>query len=66
MKWSYKEQRRLLEITASSGSLEEIAERVGRKPAAIRKKAPQLGISLKFNSAHRRSAPKLKAKAKAK
>jgi hypothetical protein len=63
MKWSYKEPRRLLAVAASSKSLEDFAERVGRPIESARKMAPQLGISLKFNSAHRRSVTVDKAKA---
>jgi hypothetical protein len=63
--WSFKEQRRLLEIAASAKSLEEIVDRTGRTPKAGRNIALQLGISLKFNTGPgrpHRLAPKLKGK----
>jgi hypothetical protein len=64
-RWSFAEQRRLIEIAASSSSLEELAKRAKKPLSSIRKIAPQLGISLKFNSANRRSASGLKTKSKA-
>jgi len=33
--WSFKEDRRLLELTASSKSLEEIARLISRSPDAM-------------------------------
>ncbi len=51
MKWSYEEQRRLVEIAASSKSLEEIVDRTGRTSKSIRNMALQLGVSLKFDRA---------------
>jgi hypothetical protein len=62
MNWSYKEQRLFIEIAASAVTLEQLSKRLGRSPEAIRKMAPKLGISLKFDDARRRSASKLKAK----
>lgn len=50
MKWSYKQQRRLLELARSAGSLEELADFAGRPPASVQKMALQLGILLEFNS----------------
>jgi hypothetical protein len=41
--WSFKEQRRLLKIAATSKSLAEIVERTGRTPQGIRKVALKLG-----------------------
>jgi hypothetical protein len=64
MNWSYKEQRLLMEIAASAESLEELSERLGKSPKAIRNMALKLGISLKFNSAPGLSVPALKAKSK--
>jgi hypothetical protein len=58
-RWSFKEQRRFAEIAASSTSLEEVVDRAGRTPKAVRKMALQLGISLKFN-ADRVDVPKAK------
>jgi hypothetical protein len=45
--WSYKEDRRLLELTASSKSLEEVARLINRSPEALRRMALRLGISFK-------------------
>jgi hypothetical protein len=51
-RWSYKEDRRFIELAASK-SLEEIAELMGRKPEAINKFAMRLGVSLKTTKAKR-------------
>ena len=64
---SFKEQRRLLGMAASSMSLEQVVRRTGRSPESIRKIALQLGISFKPNlgRAHPdRSLQGLKAKGK--
>jgi hypothetical protein len=45
-RWSYKEDRRFVEIAASSKSLEEIVKRTGRQPKAVRKAAIRLGVTL--------------------
>jgi len=55
-RWSYVEDRRVLELAASSKSLEEIANRMNRKPETIRKVAIRLGVSL--HDARRRSKAK--------
>jgi len=55
-RWSYAEDRRVLELAASSKSLEEIANRMNRKPETIRKVAIRLGVSLP--DARRRSKAK--------
>jgi hypothetical protein len=47
--WSYKEDRRLLELAKQSRSAEEIANLMNRSPNAIRKKAIRLGASLNKN-----------------
>jgi hypothetical protein len=48
--WSYAEDRRLLELAASSKSLEEVAHLMGRSPAAIYKKAIRLGAPLRLKA----------------
>ena len=45
-RWSYAEDRRLLELAKSTRSPEEIAHLMGRSPDAIRKMAIRLGVSL--------------------
>jgi predicted transcriptional regulator len=44
--WSYKEDRRLLELAKHSKQAEEIANLMNRSPGAIRKMAIRLGVSL--------------------
>ncbi|MDO8400638.1 MAG: hypothetical protein Q7T45_22750 [Bradyrhizobium sp.] len=64
-RWSFKDQRRLIEIAASEKSVEEVAVRIGRTPRSVRRMALQLGISLKFKTGRaRRQAPRLRAKGK--
>jgi hypothetical protein len=45
--WSFKEDRRLMELAKSSVSLEEAAKQLGRSPDAIKRMALRLGLSLK-------------------
>lgn len=45
--WSFKEDRRLMELAKSSVSLEEAAKQLGRTPDAIKRMALRLGLSLK-------------------
>ncbi|MCG2643762.1 MULTISPECIES: hypothetical protein [Bradyrhizobium] len=45
--WSFKEDRRLMELAKSSTSLEEAAKQLGRSPDAIKRMAMRLGLSLK-------------------
>jgi hypothetical protein len=45
--WSFKEDRRLIELAKSSVSLEEAAKQLGRTPDAIKRMALRLGLSLK-------------------
>ena len=45
--WSFKEDRRLMELAKSSVSLEEAAKQLGRSPEAIKRMALRLGLSLK-------------------
>ena len=49
-RWSFKEDRRLMELARSSKSLEEVAKVTGRSPDRIRKMALRLGLSIKSNS----------------
>jgi hypothetical protein len=46
-RWSYAEDRRVLELAAQSKSLELIANLMNRTPKGIRKVAVRLGISFK-------------------
>jgi len=45
--WSMKDDRRLIELSKSSLSLEGIAARLNRAPEKILKTATRLGLSLK-------------------
>lgn len=45
--WSFKEDRRLIELAKSSITLEEAAEQLGRSHEAIRRMALRLGLALK-------------------
>jgi hypothetical protein len=54
-RWSFKEDRRVLELAAQSKSPDEIANLMSRSPEAIRKVAIRLGISLSKNK--QRSTP---------
>ena len=45
--WSFKEDRRLMELARTSTSLEEAAKQLGRSPHAIKRIALRLGLSLK-------------------
>jgi len=49
-RWSFKEDRRLMELARSSKSLEEVARATGRSPDRIRKMAMRLGLSSKSSS----------------
>jgi hypothetical protein len=51
--WSFKEDRRLLELAKSSISLEEAAKQLGRSPEAIKRMALRLGVSLKSKDAEK-------------
>jgi hypothetical protein len=44
-RWSFAEDRRMLELAANARSPEEIANLLNRTPEAIRKIALRLGIS---------------------
>ena len=45
--WSFKEDRRLMELVKSSTSLEDAAKQLGRSPGAIKRMVLRLGLSLK-------------------
>ncbi|MCA1527779.1 MULTISPECIES: hypothetical protein [Bradyrhizobium] len=49
--WSFKEDRRLIELAKSSTSLEQAAKALGRSPDAIKRMALRLGLSLKSKPA---------------
>jgi len=49
--WSFKEDRRLMELAKSSVSLEEAAKQLGRSPEAIKRMAMRLGLSIKPRAA---------------
>lgn len=51
--WSFKEDRRLMEMAKSSVSLEEAAKQLGRTPDAIKRMALRLGLSLKSKNQKR-------------
>jgi hypothetical protein len=44
--WSFADDRHLMELAASSKSLEEAAELMNRAPSMIAKRAKRLGILL--------------------
>lgn len=48
--WSFKEDRKLMELAKSSISLEDAAKQLGRSPDAIKRMALRLGLSLKSKS----------------
>lgn len=51
--WSFKEDRRLMELAKSSISLEEAARQLGRSPDAVKRMALRLGLSIKPKSARK-------------
>jgi hypothetical protein len=52
-RWSFKDDRRLMELARSSKSLEQVVKIVGRSPQAIKKAAMRLGISFKSRAKKR-------------
>jgi hypothetical protein len=46
-RWSFKDDRRLIELAHASTSLEHVVKITGRSPEAIKKAAIRLGISFK-------------------
>jgi hypothetical protein len=53
--WSFKEDRRLMELAKTSVSLEDAAKQLGRSPEAIKRMALRLGLSLKSKSSKKKS-----------
>ncbi|QIO98780.1 hypothetical protein [Bradyrhizobium symbiodeficiens] len=51
--WSFKEDRKLMELAKSSVSLEEAAKQLGRTPDAIKRMALRLGLSLRSKNPKR-------------
>jgi hypothetical protein len=49
--WSYKDQRKLMELAAASEDLETIAASLKRSAEAILRMARQLGIKVKSRTA---------------
>jgi hypothetical protein len=45
--WSFKEDRRLMELAKSSITIEDAAKQLGRSTDAIKRMALRLGLSLK-------------------
>ena len=45
--WSFKEDRRLMELAKSNISLEEAAKLLGRPPETIKRMALRLGLTFK-------------------
>ena len=46
-RWSFKDDRRLIELARASTSLEQVVKIFGRSPKAVKKAAMRLGISFK-------------------
>jgi hypothetical protein len=46
MPWSFNEDRRFMEITAASKSIDEVVKRTRRKPETVRSAAIRLGVKL--------------------
>ena len=46
-RWSFRDERRLIELARSSTSLEEVVKETRRSPEFIKKVAMRLGISFK-------------------
>lgn len=44
-RWSFPEDQRLMQLTARGSTLEDVAQRLGRTPEAIRRHASRLGIN---------------------
>jgi hypothetical protein len=62
--WSFKQERRVLELAAQSKSPKEIANLMSRSPEAIRKVAIRLGIPLSKNKQRSSPSERLRAKGK--
>jgi hypothetical protein len=46
-RWSFAEDRRLIQLAASLKSLEAVADELGRTPESVARSAKKLGASLK-------------------
>ena len=44
-RWSFKEDRKLIELARASESLENVVKETGRSPESLKKAARRLGIS---------------------
>jgi hypothetical protein len=53
-RWSFEEDRRLIELAASLKSLEAVAKQMSRSKESIARMAGRLGISLKSEAKGRR------------
>jgi hypothetical protein len=63
--WSFADDRRFMEIAASSKSFDEVVKRTRRNPASVRKAALRLGVKLaKQTASDNQLAAGLKAKGK--
>ena len=63
-RWSFEEDRRLIEVAASLTSLEAVAKQMSRSKETVAKMARRLGISLGSEAKRRRkSAPTERLKA---
>ena len=51
--WSFKDDRRLLQLAKSKKAVEQIAKAMDRSPERIRKRAMRLGVSIKSQAASR-------------
>ena len=51
--WSFKDDRRLVELAKSRKTREQIAKAMDRSPERIRKRAMRLGVSIKSQAARR-------------
>ncbi|MEN3348232.1 MAG: hypothetical protein V7632_1867 [Bradyrhizobium sp.] len=50
-RWSFKEDRRLMELARASKTLEDVVKATGRSPDRIKKMAMRLGLSIKSRAA---------------
>jgi len=53
-RWSFKEDRRLLELAKAEKTLEEIAKAMDRTPENVLKRAMRLGASIRSIAAARK------------
>jgi hypothetical protein len=63
-RWTFREDRRLIDVAASLKSLEAVATQMSRSKETVAKMARRLGISLEPEAkGHRKSAPTERLKA---